>query len=99
MAKIKRKRRPTILVYALALLFVSLTAYTFSAIFLKQYNTDLSVNIQQNEAKIKSLSTEMEALQVEIDKLATKSKVADAIKNEEMEVNKDNIVYINGNSD
>lgn len=99
MAKSKRKRRPTILVYAIAILFVSLAAYTFSAIYLKQYNTDLSVNIQQNEAKIKSLSTEMEALQVEIDKLATKSKVADAIKNEEMEVNKDNIVYINGNSD
>lgn len=93
------RRKPTILVYAIALLLVSLTAYTFTAIYLKQYNNDLSVTIQQTEVKIKTISTEKEALQVEIDKLATKTKVVDAIGTEDMNVNKDNIVYINGSDE
>lgn len=94
-----KKRRPTILVYAIALLFVSLTAYTFTAIYLKQYNNDLSVTIQQNQSKIETLSKEKEALQVEIDKLATKTKVVDVVESEDMNVNKDNIVYINGSDE
>ncbi len=97
--KRSRKRKPTILVYAIALLTISLTAYTFCAIYLKQYNNDLAVTIQEKESEIKSLSTQKEALQVEIDKLATKTKVVDAIDSEDMSVNKDNIVYINGNEE
>lgn len=97
--RVKKKRRSTVLVYAIVVLFISIIAYTFSAIYLKQYNNELSVSIQQREVQIKSLQDETEALQVEIDKLATKTKVADAIEDENMEHNKDNIVYINGNSD
>lgn len=97
--KKRTRRKPTILVYAIALLLFSLTAYTFTAIYLKQYNNDLSVTIQETDIKIKTLNNEKEALQVEIDKLATKTKVVDAIDAEDMDVNKDNIVYINGHED
>lgn len=94
-----RKRKPTILVYAIAVLLITTVLYTLASIYLKQYNTQLSVQIQQTERSIDTLTNEKEALQVEIDKLATKAKVVDSIDSEEMTHNKENIVYINGNED
>lgn len=99
MRKTVRKRKPTLLMYAIAFFVLCSTMYMITAIYLKQYNNQLSVQIQQTERSINTLSHEKEALQVEIDKLATKAKVVDAIDSEDMSHNKDNIVYINGNED
>lgn len=90
----KRKRRPTILVYALVVFVFSMIAFTFTSIYLKQYNTDITVEIQSKELIIKSEQAVNEALQVEIDKLTTRTKVADVIADENMEHNKDNIIYV-----
>lgn len=95
----RTKRKATGLVYAIGIFIPLLIVFTFSSIYLKQYNTDLAVNIQVTEIQIKSENTKKEALQVEIDKLATKAKVVNSIDSEEMEHNKDNIVYIQGSDE
>lgn len=95
MRKVKRKKAK-MLIFSIILCGTCLIAYTASSIYLKQYNNQLSVNIQVTEAKISSLSTEKEALQVEIDKLATKTKVVDAVDSDEMTQNNENIIYIDG---
>lgn len=97
--KIRKRKTAKILLLPFAFFIVSLVAFTFTSIFLKQYNNDLAVNIQVTEIQINSLASENEALQVEIDKLATKSKVVDSIDSDEMQHNKDNIVYIKGNEE
>lgn len=94
MKKNKQRRRPTMLLRGIIVFVFVFAVYMFTAIYLKQYNNQLAVTIQTTESKIKSLSTEKEALKVEIDKLATKNKVVDVINGEEMSHNKDNIVYI-----
>lgn len=95
----KTKRKATLLVYAIGIFIPLLVIFTFSSIYLKQYNTDLAVNIQVTEIQIKSENTKKEALQVEIDKLVTKAKVVNSINSDEMEHNKDNIVYIKGSDE
>ena len=99
MKNTKVKRRPTMLFRGIIFLIIISFVYLLSSIFLKQYNNELAVSIQTTERKIKSLSTEKEALKVEIDRLATKNKVVDAIDNEEMSHNKENIVYIQKNDE
>ncbi len=94
MSKNKQRRRPTILLRGIIMLVFVLIVYMFTAIYLKQYNNQLAVSIQTTERNIAVLSTQKEALKVEIDKLATKTKVVDAINGEEMSHNKENIVYI-----
>ena len=67
-------------------------AFTFTSIYLKQYNTDITVEIQSKELIIKSEQAVNEALQVEIDKLTTRTKVADVIADENMAIK--TIIYV-----
>lgn len=94
--KRSRKRRPTILMYGTILLVFSLGLYMLSSLYLKQYNNQIAFQVQTAERKIQVLSTEKEALKVEIDKLASKSIVVDLASEDDMKVNKDSVIYISG---
>lgn len=91
-----RKRKPTLLMYGTILLVFSAGLYMLSSLYLKQYNNQIAFQVQTAERKIQVLSTEKEALKVEIDKLASKSIVVDLANEDDMKVNKDSIIYISG---
>ena len=92
----KRKRRPTILMYGIIIMLFSGGLYMFSSLYLKQYNNQISFKVQSAQRQISVLSTEKEALKVEIDKLASKSIVVDLANEDDMQVNKDSVIYISG---
>lgn len=94
--KKRRKRRPTILSYGIILMIFSFGVYMLSSLYLKQYNNQISFQVQTAERKIQVLTTEKEALKVEIDKLASKAIVVDLANEDDMEINKDDVVYISG---
>ncbi len=97
--RVVKRRKAKGLIFAIVLFVMSVTMYTLTSIYLKQYNNQLSINIQTTQSEIATLSNEKQALQVEIDKLSTKNKVVDAVDSDEMSQNKDNIVYIDGSND
>ena len=67
-----------------------------SSLYLKQYNNEISFKMQLAQRQIQVLSTEKEALKVEIDNLASKSIVVDLASSDDMKVNKDSVIYISG---
>lgn len=98
MAKIvRKKRRPTPLAYCVLLLLVSGLLYTFSSIYLRQYNVELMTSAQKAENEIVALEKEYEGLRVELEKLASKEKVVNVATDDGMEAKRENIVYINQN--
>lgn len=96
MKRTNKKRKPTILFFGMVLLLVSFGAYMVSSLYLKQYNNQISFQVQSAQRQIQVLSTEKEALKVDIDKLASKSIVVDLASKDDMEINRDSVVYING---
>ncbi len=92
----RKKRKPTTLAYGSFLLFISFSLYMMSSLYLKQYNNEISFKMQLAQRQIQVLSTEKEALKVEIDNLASKSIVVDLASSDDMKVNKDSVIYISG---
>lgn len=92
----KRRKKSKSLLYGTILLVFSAALYLFSSLYLKQYNNQIAFEVQTAQRKIQVMSTEKEALQVEIDKLASKSIVMSLAKEDDMKFNKDSIIYING---
>ena len=84
------------LMYGTILLVFSAGLYMLSSLYLKQYNNQIAFKVQTSQRQIQVLSTEKEALKVEIDKLASKSIVVDLASKDDMKVNKDSIIYISG---
>lgn len=92
----RKKRKATTLAYSVGLLFISFALYMVSSLYLKQYNNQISFKVQAAQRQIQVLSTEKEALKVEIDNLASKSIVVDLASSDDMKVNKDSVIYISG---
>ncbi len=92
----RKKRKATTLAYSVGLLFISFALYMVSSLYLKQYNNQISFKLQAAQRQIQVLSTEKEALKVEIDNLASKSIVVDLASSDDMKVNKDSVIYISG---
>ena len=90
----RRKRKPTMLMYAIILLVFSIGVNLFSSLYLKQYNNQMAFKVQSAQKQIRVLSTEKEALKVEIDDLASKAIVVDVALEDDMELNKDSVIYI-----
>ena len=90
----RRKRKPTMLMYAIILLVFSIGVNLFSSLYLKQYNNQMAFKVQSAQKQISVLSTEKEALKVEIDDLASKAIVVDVALEDDMELNKDSVIYI-----
>lgn len=96
MRKQKKTRKPTILMYGIIVLIISSFLYMGSSLYLKQYNNQVSFKVQSAQRQIQVLATEKEAIKVEIDKLASKSIVVDVASEDDMQINKDSVVYISG---
>lgn len=82
------------LMYAIILLVFSIGVNLFSSLYLKQYNNQMAFKVQSAQKQISVLSTEKEALKVEIDDLASKAIVVDVALEDDMELNKDSVIYI-----
>ena len=82
------------LMYAIILLVFSIGVNLFSSLYLKQYNNQMAFKVQSAQKQIRVLSTEKEALKVEIDDLASKAIVVDVALEDDMELNKDSVIYI-----
>lgn len=90
----RNKRKFTIVTYALILLMFSSAAYMGSSLYLKQYNNQLAVSIQNVERKIQQANVAKQSLSVEIDKMIDKASIFELAHQDGMEINNDSVVYI-----
>ena len=96
--KITRVKRRRLRIEGLCILSFSLAivAWMFSSIFLRAYNVQLSVAIQQTQTEIARLNQSNEILNVEIQNLSSKDRVMAIAKEAGLSVIQENVTIVRG---
>lgn len=96
--KITRVKRRRLRIEGLCILSFSLAivAWMFSSIFLRAYNVQLSVAIQQTQTEIVHLNQSIEILNVEIQNLSSKDRVMAIAKEAGLSVIQENVTIVRG---
>ena len=79
---------------AILCLMVSTFLYVLSSLFLRTYNNSLSTQAQEVSAKISTLQTQNDAMQVDINTLSKRDRVSQIASSDGMTNDSNNVISI-----
>ena len=72
--------------------------YVFTSLFIKSYNNDLTIKIQQTKSEIEIKVHDNNGLRTSIQSLSTSDRVLKIAEENDLVLNQDNIISINNNN-
>ncbi|MEG0290537.1 MAG: cell division protein FtsL [Erysipelotrichaceae bacterium] len=100
MAKvIKNKRKVRVEAIAVLFFVISILLFLSSSLFLKSYNVSLSKEVSEMENVVAKKKDDVESLRLAVKTLENRDRVLSVAKEAGMEINQNNVVFVEGQNE